>query len=470
MKNELPGRSRPVECLVGMAGPKNVEEELRTTLERTERIRADMLAVLDQLDLGTALTDENGCVTFLNAAARRILELGSDGFNGRHWSEVFSLGTESTSRLLELTEAPEHRERLTVQVEARGGQRRKLDIEVRQDARDPRRKVFLFHDPAGTSGSRQSEAIETRLEELVGQSASMRFVRDQIVEVARVDSTVLIDGETGTGKELVARAIHSSSRRNRKPLVPVNCAAISDSLVASQLFGHRRGSFTGAVSDQQGLFEAAQGGTLFLDEVGDIPIAIQTNLLRALEEREITRIGEPRPRKVDVRIIAATSRNLDRLVATGSFRADLLYRIRVARIALTPLRERREDVTFLVSRFLAGCALSAGKKVSGVSDEAMRLLAEYPWPGNVRELKNAIEFSVIRCKGSMLEVADLPPEIVGFIAPLDTNSSVGPDEKERLNEAMRRAGGNRSLAARNLGIGRATLYRWIARHRLDAEG
>jgi DNA-binding NtrC family response regulator len=243
----------------------------------------------------------------------------------------------------------------------------------------------------------------------------------------------------------------------------VNCAGLTDSLLASQLFGHKRGAFTGAVGDQKGVFEAAQCGTLFLDEIGDISMAVQTGLLRVLQEKEITRLGETRPVRVDVRIIAATHRDLHVEVAEGRFRADLLYRIRIARIELPPLRARREDIPLLAASFLRQSRAATSKPVQDISDDVMRVLMDYAWPGNVRELRSAIEFAVIRCKGEMLKVDDLPPEI--RIAPLRSPAEgqaiegIAADEGQRILAALRQSGGNRAAAARLLGIGRTTLYR-----------
>jgi transcriptional regulator with PAS, ATPase and Fis domain len=213
-----------------------------------------------------------------------------------------------------------------------------------------------------------------RFDDLLGKSDIMQRVYQQIRDVARVDSTVLIEGETGTGKELVARAIHSSSDRKQKPFIAVNCAGLTDSLLSSQLFGHKRGAFTGAIEDHQGLFEAAHMGTLFLDEIGDIPLNVQNQLLRVLQEREIVRLGETRPRKIDVRVLAATHRKLNEEIAAGRFRSDLLYRIRVARIFIPPLRERREDIPLLAAAFLAQSTAASGKTVEQISLAASRLL------------------------------------------------------------------------------------------------
>jgi DNA-binding NtrC family response regulator len=274
---------------------------------------------------------------------------------------------------------------------------------------------------------------------------------------------VLIEGETGTGKELVARAIHFSSRRKHNPFIALNCAGLTDSLLGSQLFGHRRGAFTGAVEDHKGLFQAADGGTLFLDEVGDIPANVQTSLLRVLQEREVVRLGDSKPLKVDVRVLAATHHNLVDDVARGTFRSDLLYRIRVVRIHLPPLHQRREDIPLLVSHFLGQCGAATGKHVGGISTDAMGILLTYRWPGNVRELKSAVEYGIVRSKGPVIEATDLPAEIIdGATSPGTLPEAAGADERQRLLAALAAAKGNRVAAARLLGMSRATLYRRLA--------
>jgi DNA-binding NtrC family response regulator len=306
--------------------------------------------------------------------------------------------------------------------------------------------------------------------DLLGKSKAMQLVYQQIRDVARVDSTVLIEGETGTGKELVAQAIHSSSHRKDKPFVAVNCAGLTESLLASQLFGHKRGAFTGAIEDHQGLFEAASGGTLLLDEIGDIPMTVQNQLLRVLQEREIVRLGESRPKKIDVRVLAATHRNLSEEAAKGTFRSDLFYRVRVARISLPPLRARREDIPLLAASFLAQFSAASGKRVTELSHDALGLLGDYHWPGNVRELRSAIEFGVIRCAGAVIQPEDLPPEI---IQPADFERVIPGDplvdEKARFLQALESSRGNRALAARLLGISRATLYRRLADLKISSE-
>ena len=241
---------------------------------------------------------------------------------------------------------------------------------------------------------------DSMFEDIVGSSEALRKVLHQVTKVAASDSTVLILGETGTGKELIARAIHKRSRRADRAFIGVNCAAIPPSLIASELFGHEKGAFTGATQRRMGRFESANGGTIFLDEVGDLPPEIQIALLRVLQEREIERVGSSRPIPVDVRVVAATHRDLNRLVAEGKFRQDLLYRLNVVPIQMPPLRERVSDIPLLVEYFMDRFGKRAGKKFKTIDQKSLKLFEAYGWPGNVRELQNVIERAVILCEGT----------------------------------------------------------------------
>jgi DNA-binding NtrC family response regulator len=364
---------------------------------------------------------------------------------------------------------PEQRRKLSVQIDAPSGGhtlRVDLEIQVNDDPRNQQRKIVFLYDQSEVHNLRRLLEDKIQFHDLVGKSKAMVLVYHQIRQVAKVDTTVLIEGETGTGKELVARAIHFSSHRKDAPFIAVNCAGLTESLLGSQLFGHKRGAFTGAVSDHQGVFEAASGGTLFLDEIGDIPLTVQTSLLRVLQEREVTPLGESKPRKVDARVLVATNRNLVEAVDSGQFRADLLYRIRIARIHLPPLRNRQEDIPLLSGTFLKLARSMTQKDVDSFSPAAMRSLLDYYWPGNVRELRSAIESAVIQCEGTNIEASDLPPEI----AP-DHRPSPGiegdSDDKGTILSALDRAQGNRSEAARLLGISRATLFRRLSHHGLS---
>jgi len=303
---------------------------------------------------------------------------------------------------------------------------------------------------------------------MVGESAPMRELFACIRDMARLDWAVLIEGETGTGKEMAAAALHAESRRAAGPWIAVNCAGLTETLLHSQLFGHRRGAFTDASADQAGYFEAAHGGTLFLDEIADIPVAAQQALLRVLEDGIVLRMGETTGRRVDVRVLSATQRDLAGEVAAGRFRADLLYRLRALRLRLPPLRERGNDILLLGGRYLARAARQTGREVTGFTPAARAQLLAYAWPGNVRELRHAVEQATLAAAGGLIDVADLPPELR---APGAQALPSGGDERARILAALALAGGNRAEAARLLGISRATLYRRFAELGLSpAEG
>jgi DNA-binding NtrC family response regulator len=446
-----------------LASRKDAEARSATFLGELERSRDDLLSILNQLRIGSAITDEDGHLTFLSAACRPLFGLSREPLPASTWRDAIPLCQADKDRLAELCAlSPAERTKLSTCIELAGGRQYWVDIEVQDDPRSPQRKIFYFYDVSEVHDLRRLLDEKAHFEGLLGKSEVMQKLFEQIRDVSRVDSTVLIEGETGTGKELVARAIHAASRRSDRPFVAVNCAGLTESILGSQLFGHRRGAFTGAIDDQKGLLEAADGGTLFLDEIGDVPMAVQTSLLRVLQEREIVRLGESKPRKIDVRVLAATHHNLVDDVARGTFRSDLLYRIRVARIHVPALRARREDIPLLVASFLSQHRAATGKQVIEISSEAMRMLLEHGWPGNVRELRSAIEFAVIGCRGAVIEAGDLPDEIRNPSFPEPPRPSSPEEEHRRILAAIERAGGNRAHAARLLGISRATFYRRLS--------
>jgi formate hydrogenlyase transcriptional activator len=299
-----------------------------------------------------------------------------------------------------------------------------------------------------------------RFEQIIGQSPALEAVLGQVEQVAPTDSTVLIQGETGTGKELIARAIHNLSSRCGRPFIKLNCAAIPFDLLESELFGHERGAFTGAIAQKIGRFEMADKGTLFLDEVGDIPPGLQPKLLRVLQEQEFERLGSTRTHQVDVRLVAATNRNLVEMVRRNEFRSDLYYRLNVFPIALPPLRARREDIPALVEHFVEIYARRMGKKIDEISSEIMSELALYAWPGNIRELQNFIERSVILSSGSVLQA---PFESLTAAATTQAQEAVTLEEAERnhirkILEQTRWVVSGPNGAAARLGIKRSTLY------------
>ncbi len=304
-------------------------------------------------------------------------------------------------------------------------------------------------------------------DEIVGSSGALQKVLSLVSKVAPTDATVLVTGETGTGKELVARAIHRRSHRSSRAFVCVNCAAVPRDLIASELFGHEKGSFTGALQRRLGRFELAEGGTIFLDEVGELPLETQIALLRVLQEHEFERVGGTRSIRTNVRVIAATNRNLQVAIQAGTFRSDLFYRLNVFPIDMPPLRERREDIPVLVEYFVDHCARKVGKNIQGITKESLDLLRSYPWPGNIRELQNVIERSVIMCETENFSVdktwlawlAQQPLATEPKI-PLDLSEKLAAQEKEMIEAALRESAGRvfgPSGAATKLGIARSTL-------------
>ncbi len=302
---------------------------------------------------------------------------------------------------------------------------------------------------------------------MVGVSPSMRSTFDLIANVAASDAPALILGESGTGKELAALAIHQNSARKDRPYVQVNCAALNESVLESELFGHVKGAFTGAYQNREGRFEAANGGDIFLDEIGELPQSTQIKLLRVLEEKVVERVGDNRSIPVDVRIITATNRNLRQLVEAGSFRGDFYYRINVLPIELPPLRERTQDIPLLAEMFFKRIQLKSNKGILGISPEAMQSLVRYPWPGNVRELKSAFEYAFVTCMDTKIEPRHLPPDIITARENMSslptTEISLDERKKQELIQALEQAKGNQSLAGRILGISRVTV--WNRMHR-----
>jgi two-component system response regulator HydG len=298
---------------------------------------------------------------------------------------------------------------------------------------------------------------------LLGNSVPMHKLFDKIRNAATTDAPVLICGESGTGKELIANAIHQLSSRKDGPFVKMNCASLNEYLLESELFGHKKGSFTGAISDRKGRFEAADNGSIFLDEIGDMPQAMQVKLLRVLEEKVIERVGEHKPVNVNIRLISATHQNLDDLVSADRFRHDLMYRVNAIHINAPSLRERVDDIPLLVSHYLKKISITNDKVIKRVSSPALQVLKHYNWPGNVRQLVNALEHAAITCKTDTVEVSDLP-DYVFNVENGEKNEESG--EKEKIHSALTMFKGNRTLAAKHLGISRVTLWKRIKDHNI----
>lgn len=448
---------------------ERAQTSLTGSLAIATQERDDVLALLQHLDLAAIVTNQEGRVTFVSPRCLAWIECPSTTVIGQPWEQSLPLDTADREHLRHAWEAaaPQHDRRA---IRFTGKTPRWIEYEIHADPQSSERRIILLHDRTEVHHLRHQLDQKTQFHDLVGRSPAMLQIYELVRDVARVESTVLIEGETGTGKELIARAIHYSSPRKDRPFIAANCAGLTDSLLGSQLFGHKRGAFTGAIDDHHGLFESADGGTLFLDEIGDIPTSVQTSLLRVLQEKEITRLGETRPRKVNVRILAATHHNLNEDVIRGTFRADLLYRIRVARIHLPPLRDRRDDIPLLVQALLGQVCATTGKAITDLHPDSLRLLMTYSWPGNVRELKSAVEFAVISARTACLTPSDFPPELHHTQRdhlPPSSQESHHTEPKAQLLQALQQAQGNRTEAAKILGISRATLYRRLLEHHID---
>jgi two-component system, NtrC family, response regulator HydG len=360
------------------------------------------------------------------------------------------------------------------------GKRRPLEV-YRHECQfngQKRRVVSLTTSPlldgkGAFSGAVMVVRDETRLADLerdleerrhfhhfIGRCGNMQKVYSLIEDLANVETTVLVTGESGTGKELAAEALHYSGERKDKPLVKVNCSALPENLLESELFGHVKGAFTGAIRDKQGRFQLAQGGTIFLDEIGDVSPGIQQRLLRVLQQKEFERVGEATPVKADVRIIAATNKNLREKVKAGEFREDLYYRLNVVEIVLPPLRDRREDIPLLADHFMKRLNAKLGKEISAVSDDVLKIFMDHPWPGNIRQLEHVLEHAFILCHQNTLTVDHLPAD---FMATYPARSRQSPDgqtdERATILQALERAGGNKTRTAKLLGMSRRTIYR-----------
>ncbi len=322
---------------------------------------------------------------------------------------------------------------------------------------------------------RQQLSSEDGFHGMLGKSAAMQKVFDLIGSAAPSEAPVVIYGESGTGKELAAAAIHLLSGRHEGPFIKVNCAALNENLLESELFGHVKGAFTGADRTRVGRFEAANNGVIFLDEIGDLPLSTQTKLLRVLQEKEFERVGDNRPITTDVRILAATNKNLNRLMEEDLFREDLYYRINVIPIYLPPLRERREDIPLLTDTFIHRMNLKTEKTITGIAKKALDVFLQYSWPGNIRELINVIEYAFVLCPQGEISIAHLPAQLLGHhpvhVQQATRSRGLGPaaDKRQELVQALQATDGNKSEAARRLGISRVTLWKRIKKYGIQVD-
>jgi len=424
--------------------------------------------MLDSINEGVFTVDEHWRVTSFNRAAETITGIDRQEALGKQCSEVFRASICEKSCVLKQTmSSGKPIINATAHIINHDGHQVPIRISTALLKDDNGRViggVETFQDLSQIEQLRKELQAKYTFEDIVGHSPAMRQLFELLPQIAESSSTVLIEGDSGTGKELFARAIHNLSPRRSKRFLAVNCAALPDSLLESELFGHKAGAFTDARRDKPGRFVLADKGTIFLDEIGDITPAMQIRLLRVLQERMVEPLGSVEPVKVDVRVLAATNKDLSRLVREGKFRDDLYYRIRVIRLKLPTLRKRREDIPILVDHLVAKFNHLQGKDIAGVEDEVMARLMNYDYPGNIRELENIIEQAFVLCRGGLIELHHLPQELAprGDKSPATIQPmSLRAMERHLITEALRRHKGNRKKAARDLDIDPSTLYRKI---------
>jgi len=446
---------------------KQAEAELQLSLAREERYRQKLEAIFRSIPDAIITVDQDMRVLAANEAVDEICDL--DVRPGASFLEIASRSNCPCRRAMR--EILENKQTVS---------RRQFSCPHQEGV--GKRVIELNCSPLLDKNERFSGAVlvlkditrltdlETKLEErhtfgnIIGKSKPMQEIFNLLEQLSDVDSTVLVRGESGTGKELIIDALHYGGSRRNGPLIKVNCGALPDNLLESELFGHVRGAFTGAVKDKVGRFQAAEGGTIFLDEIGDVSPFLQTKLLRVLEQKEYERLGESKTRKANVRVLAATNADLRALVEKGLFRDDLYYRLNVMCIKLPPLKERTEDIPLLMDSFIQQFSAAFKKRILGVTPEVMEYIMRHPWPGNIRELKHAVEHACILCQGEVIELEHLPAEMAASasqepetaLARVGGKKAIGPED---IQEALAKAQGNKAKAARILGIGRVTLYR-----------
>jgi PAS domain S-box-containing protein len=422
--------------------------------------------ILDSINEGVFTVDSQWRITTFNRAAEQITRVSRREAMGRQCCEVFRANICENACILRRTiSSGKPFLNATAHIFSQTGKRIPIRIStavLRDDSGQVIGGVETFQDLSPIEQLKKELHAKYTFEDIVGRSAAMTRLFDILPQIAQSASTVLIEGPSGTGKELFARAIHNLSPRNKNPFIAVNCAALPDTLLESELFGHKAGAFTDARREKPGRFALANGGTIFLDEIGDISPAMQIRLLRVLQERTIEPLGSVGSLKVDVRVVAATNQDLSKLVKNGGFREDLYYRIRVVSLKLPDLSQRREDIPLLVDHIVSKFNQVQGKDIEGVSEEVMARLMEYEYPGNVRELENIIEQAFVLCRGRIIELHHLPAEL----RPMSQVKYAGPGpmslesmEKLLIREALHRHKGNRTKAAGQLGINPSTLYR-----------
>ena len=465
--------TKPVEkeALLRIAGQalryKAILDERDQIEDEKEKLSSDLEAIFSSVQEGIVTVDSGMRVMKANKAFERICGPIRQEIVGRKFDEIPSRCNPSCSSVLQ--EALQtQKEVRAVRVECRHDERKRQMVVLTSSPLKDRFNNFtgaalVIRDITRESDLERELKKRRQFQNIIGESSKMQQVYKLLQDLADSNTTALITGESGTGKELVANALHYSGNRARKPFVKVNCSALSDALLESELFGHVKGAFTGAVQDKMGRFELAHGGSILLDEIGDISPNIQLKLLRVIQEKEFERVGESKPLKVDVRIIATTNRSLKEKVKLNHFREDLYYRLKVVEVNLPSLRERIGDIPLLIDHFCKLFNRRFNKDIEGVSDEVSRTLSAFPWPGNVRELEHAIEHGFVLCHNRYISVEHLPPEIREYSGyPRSTSETKPRINRQTILQALEKTAGNKAKAARLLGISRKTIYRKLS--------
>ncbi len=434
----------------------------KTVVDQREHFRAHLSAIFSSVRDGLMLVDQHQNILEANQALINLFGLPGNVIGmslAQLPKNIRATFTEIVERTL-MTNEPLVSQRL----EITGPSQKQCILNLSaapclEDTGNPMGVVLTVRDETRLETLEKGMQKRQKFEHIVGRSEPVQAMFALIENLAEVDTTVLIAGESGTGKELVAEALHYRSDRRDNTLVKVNCAALPENLLESELFGHIKGSFTGAIKDKIGRFEQAHGGTIFLDEIGDISPALQVRLLRVLQNKEIEKVGATGTIKVDVRIVAATNQDLMKKVRNDEFREDLYYRLRVVQIPMPPLRKRREDIPLLIEHFIDLYNQRFSRHMQGIDAAAAKQMTSYDWPGNIRELQHAVEHAFVMCRGDILTLAHLPPELQDSAEPMLPEMSTEEDESSRIITALEKSGWNKSRAARLLGMSRRTIYR-----------
>ncbi len=435
-------------------------------LPATVTLKHNSEMILDHFTDGIIAHDSNRRITWFNRAAERITGYDRRDVIGRKCDDIFNGGF--CGEKCSFCEGVPNFDKINypLKITTKDGSLRQVEMTIvalRDDKKNFQGVLASFHDITEVTQLRRKLKDTQSFHGIIGGDEKMQMIYDLVSDLSGSDCPVLIQGESGTGKELIAGAIHGEGNRSGQPFVTINCGALPEGILESELFGHVRGAFTGAVRDKKGRFELADQGTLFLDEIGELSPNIQVKLLRVLQEHSFTRVGGEKDIKVDVRVISATNRDLREMVSKGGFREDLFYRICVVPINLPPLRERRNDIPLLVNHFVDRFSKDLNRSIEGVSPEVTHCMIDYRWPGNIRELQNAIQYAFVKCKISTIQLEHLPPELLTFAGqerPVAYRRR-GKLDSARVEQAMTQAKGNKVKAAKILDVGRATLYRFL---------